>query len=164
MSAFLQNGEGAFFITDMKVLKFGGTSVGSVKSIQTLLGILKEEVKSDDKPVVVLSAMSGVTNTLLSMAEGAANGVEFTEALAGLEKRHYDVVKALLTVQHQNPAYTGLKLLFNQLEELLQGVFTLKELTSKTRDLILSFGERCSTLMICKIAAQHFAEAFCVDA
>jgi aspartokinase/homoserine dehydrogenase 1 len=148
----------------MKILKFGGTSVGSVQSIQTLLNILKGEVDNHEKPVVVLSAMSGVTNLLLSMAEGAANGVEFTEQLADLEKRHFDVVKSLLTVQNQNPAFTRLKIFFNQLEDLLQGVLTLRELTPKTRDQVLSFGERCSTLMICKIAAQHFPEAHCVDA
>jgi len=148
----------------MKILKFGGTSVGSVKSIQTLLNILKREIENKEKPVVVLSAMSGVTNMLVSMAEGAANGSDFTPALAELEKRHFDIVKSLLTAQHQNPAYTRLKIYFNQLEELLQGVLTLRELTLKTRDLILSFGERCSTIMICKIAAQHFPDVLCVDA
>ncbi|MGZ3873170.1 MAG: bifunctional aspartate kinase/homoserine dehydrogenase I [Mucilaginibacter sp.] len=148
----------------MKILKFGGTSVGSVQSIQTLLNILKREVDRNEKPVVILSAMSGVTNLLLSMAEGAANGAEFTEALAELEKRHFDIVKSLLAVQNQNPAFTRLKIFFNQLEDLLQGVLTLRELTPKTRDMILSFGERCSTTMICKIAAQHIKEALCVDA
>ncbi|WP_428330440.1 bifunctional aspartate kinase/homoserine dehydrogenase I [Mucilaginibacter sp.] len=148
----------------MKILKFGGTSVGSVQSIQTLLNIVKNEVDNKEKPIVVLSAMSGVTNLLVSMAEGAANGIEFTAQLAELEKRHFDVVKSLLTVQNQNPAFTRLKIYFNQLEDLLQGVLTLRELTPKTRDQVLSFGERCSTLMICKIAAQHFPEAICVDA
>ncbi|GAC1306376.1 MAG: bifunctional aspartate kinase/homoserine dehydrogenase I [Mucilaginibacter sp.] len=148
----------------MKILKFGGTSVGSVQSIETLLNILKDEIKATDKPVVVLSAMSGVTNLLASMAEDAANGSDFTEPLAELEKRHFDAVKSLLAVQHQNPAFTRLKIYFNQLEELLQGLLTLRELTPKTRDLVLSYGERCATLMICKIAAQHFPEVLCVDA
>jgi aspartokinase/homoserine dehydrogenase 1 len=148
----------------MKILKFGGTSVGSVQSIQTLLSILKKEADSKEKPVVVLSAMSGVTNLLVSMAEGAASGVDFTANLAELEKRHFDVVKSLLTAQHQNPALTGLKIYFNELEELLQGILTLRELTPKTRDQVLSFGERCSTLMIGKIAAQHFPETLWVDA
>jgi len=146
----------------MKILKFGGTSVGSIASIQTLLNILKNE--QGEKPVVVLSAMSGVTNLLISMAEGAAQGVDFAASLAELEKRHFEVVKALLDIQHQNPAFTKLKINFNLLEELLQGVLTLKELTPKTRDLVLSFGERCSTVMISKIAAQHFPEAIFVDA
>ena len=147
----------------MKILKFGGTSVGSIASIQTLLNILKNEAKGE-KPVVVLSAMSGVTNLLVSMAEEAAKGNEFTAQLAELERRHFEVVKSLLDIQHQNPAYTKLKIHFNQLEDLLQGVLTLKELTPKTRDLVLSYGERCSTLMISKIAAQYFPEAIFVDA
>ncbi|SDT61619.1 aspartate kinase [Mucilaginibacter mallensis] len=147
----------------MKILKFGGTSVGSVASIQTLLNILKNEAKAE-KPVVVLSAMSGVTNLLVSMAEGAVIGNEFTAQLAELERRHFDVVKSLLDIQHQNPAFTRLKIHFNHLEDLLQGILTLKELTPKTRDLVLSYGERCSTLMVSKIAAQYFPEAIFVDA
>jgi aspartokinase/homoserine dehydrogenase 1 len=148
----------------MKVLKFGGTSVGSAASIQTLLNILKGEVKNEDKPVVVLSAMGGVTNLLASMAEDAANGKEFTAQLAELERRHFEVVKTLLDVQNQNPAFTRLKIHFNQLEELLQGVLTLRELTPKTRDQVLSYGERCSTIMVSKIAAQHFKDVLYVDA
>lgn len=148
----------------MKVLKFGGTSVGSAASIQTLLNILKGEVKNEVKPVVVLSAMGGVTNLLASMAEDAANGKEFTAQLAELERRHFEVVKTLLDVQNQNPAFTRLKIHFNQLEELLQGVLTLRELTPKTRDQVLSFGERCSTIMVSKIAAQHFKDVLYVDA
>jgi len=147
----------------MKILKFGGTSVGSIASIQTLLNILKADTDAE-KPVVVLSAMSGVTNLLISMAEEAAKGNEFTAQLAELQRRHFEVVKELLDIQHQNPAYTRLKLNFIQLEDLLQGVLTLRELTPKTRDMVLSFGERCSTLMVSKIAAQYFPEAIFVDA
>ncbi len=152
----------------MKILKFGGTSVGSVQSIQTLLAILRKEDKvkqsANDKPVVVLSAMSGVTNLLQSMAEGAAIGNDFIAPLAELEKRHFDIVKNLLEIQNQNPALTRLKIHFNQLEELLQGILTLRELTPKTRDLVLSYGERCATIMISKIASQFFPEAVFVDA
>src|SRR4051812_19113102 len=149
----------------MKVLKFGGTSVGSVQSIGTLIAILKNEVKkTGENPIVVLSAMSGVTNLLIDMAEGAAEGMDFTAGLAELERRHFEVVKELLEIQNQNPSLTRLKLNFNQLEELLQGILTLRELTPKTRDLVLSYGERCSTIMISKIAAQHFKEVLFVDA
>src|SRR6201996_6503096 len=148
----------------MKILKFGGTSVGSAKSISTVIDIVKKEYEAGERPVVVLSAMSGVTNLLAAMAENASRGEDFTAQLAELETRHFDMVRTLLAVQHQNPAYTKLKINFNHLEELLQGVLTLRELTAKTRDLVLSFGERCSTLMINKIAAQYIPESVCVDA
>ncbi|MBV8389033.1 MAG: aspartate kinase, partial [Mucilaginibacter sp.] len=148
----------------MKILKFGGTSVGSAQSISTVIDILKKEYEAGDRPVAVLSAMGGVTNLLSAMAEKASRGEDFTAQLAELETRHYDMVRTLLSVQNQNPAYTRLKINFNHLEELLQGVSTLRELTAKTRDLILSYGERCSTLMISKMAAQYFPEALFVDA
>nr|NYE67360.1 aspartokinase/homoserine dehydrogenase 1 [Mucilaginibacter sp. E4BP6] len=163
MKAFLRKEEGFFVLdTDMKILKFGGTSVGSIQSIQTLLNILKTD-SVGERPVVVLSAMSGVTNLLISMAEDASNGKDFTVDLAELERRHFEVVKSLLEIQNQNPALTRLKINFNQLEELLQGILALRELTPKTRDMVLGFGERCSTLMISKIAAQYFPAVF-VDA
>lgn len=145
----------------MKVLKFGGTSVGSVQSIQSLIDIVKKERL--DKPIVVLSAMSGITNLLFYAAEEAASGKEITTQLEKLQEKHFSVVKTLLSVQLQNPVLTKLKLFFNELEDILQGVSSLQELTPKTRDLILSYGERCSTYMISKIAEQYFPEALFVD-
>ena len=69
----------------MKVLKFGGTSVGSVESISKLLQIIEKEQKQSGNPVIVLSAMSGVTNLLSSMADKAAQGGTFSNELKELE-------------------------------------------------------------------------------
>ncbi|MDT3403769.1 bifunctional aspartate kinase/homoserine dehydrogenase I [Mucilaginibacter terrae] len=148
----------------MKVLKFGGTSVGTAQSIGAVMDIVKQEHQNGEGLVVVLSAMSGVTNLLVDMAERAATGNDFSKHLAALEIRHFEVVKQLLDIPQQNPVYTRLKIYFNQLEDLLQGVMVLKELTPKTRDLILSYGERCSTLLISRMALQHFNDAVYVDA
>lgn len=148
----------------MKILKFGGTSVGSVGSIETLISIVKNELTGGDKPVVVLSAMSGVTNLLTQLATQAAAGLGFTDELEALQKKHFDVVKALIGVQQQNPVFTKLKIYFNELDDLLQGISSLRELTPKTLDLVLSYGERCSTFMISKIAEQHFKESLFADA
>ncbi len=148
----------------MKVLKFGGTSVGSAESIQTLLQILKQETANQENPVVVVSAMSGVTNLLAKMADRAALGEDFSLYLAELETKHFSVVKTLLDVQRQNPVFTRLKIFFNELEDLLQGISSLKELTAQTRDLILSCGERCSAFMIGKIAGQYYPDTLFVDA
>ncbi|HEY1062422.1 MAG TPA: bifunctional aspartate kinase/homoserine dehydrogenase I [Daejeonella sp.] len=148
----------------MKILKFGGTSVGSVESISKLLQIIEKEQKQSGNPVIVLSAMSGVTNLLSSMADKAAQGGTFSSELKELEERHFEVIKELLAVPRQNPVFTKLRILFNELEDLLQGVMILRELTPRTRDLVLSYGERCSTFMISKIAGQKSDEDVYVNA
>lgn len=148
----------------MKVLKFGGTSVGSEKSISAIIEILKQETAKNGSPVVVLSAMGGVTNLLSAMATKAATGESFIEYLTELQNRHFDVIKALLDVPRQNPVFTKLKLYFNELEDILQGIASLRELTPRINDLVLSYGERCSTLLVSKIAEQHFGEAIFADA
>jgi len=148
----------------MKILKFGGTSVGSVESISKLLQIIENEQNQSGNPVIVLSAMSGVTNLLSAMADKAAQGGTFSHELKELEERHFEVIKELLAVPKQNPVFTKLRILFNELEDLLQGVLILRELTPRTRDLVLSYGERCSTFMISKIVGQKSDEDVFVNA
>jgi aspartokinase/homoserine dehydrogenase 1 len=146
----------------MNILKFGGTSVGSQESINALIGLLKPNAQSEN-PVVVLSAMSGVTNALLEMAENARNLQEYSAALKEVEERHFKVIRTLLPASAQNPVLTKLKIFFNELEDILQSVHNLRELSPQTKDLILSYGERCSTAMISHIAKQQFPEAVYVD-
>jgi len=146
----------------MNILKFGGTSVGSVESIKALIDILKQE-KGAENPIVVLSAMGGVTNSLLAMAEAARDSGDYVDELKKVEKKHFDVIRALLPAGAQNPVLTKLKIYFNELEDILQSVYNLRELTLQTKDLILSYGERCSNLMVSHIARQHFTNATYVD-
>jgi bifunctional aspartokinase / homoserine dehydrogenase 1 len=153
----------AFFLR-MNILKFGGTSVGSAASISMLLDIVGRETAAHGAPVVVLSAMSGVTNLLLRAAEEAAQGLPVAAHLQELESRHFQVVKTLLDAARQNPVLTRLKLLFNELEDLLQGIHSLRELSPATRDRVLSYGERCSTFLVSALAAARFPAALFVDA
>jgi aspartokinase/homoserine dehydrogenase 1 len=146
----------------MNILKFGGTSVGSAASIQALLDILKSG-GANENSIVVISAFSGVTNTLIQMAEQAASEQAYTTELKEIESRHYDVVRALLPAAAQNPVFSKLKIYFNELEDILQSVATLKELSRQTLDLILSYGERCSTFTISHIARQYFPNVLAVD-
>lgn len=146
----------------MNILKFGGTSVGSLQSISALLSILKDQ-QGAENPIVVLSAMSGVTNALVEMAENAGQARDYSEELKTIEKKHFDVIRALLPANAQNPVLTKLKIYFNELEEILQSVYNLRELSLQTKDLILSYGERCSTVMISHIARQTFPNALYVD-
>jgi aspartokinase/homoserine dehydrogenase 1 len=146
----------------MNILKFGGTSVGSSEGIRTLINILKATDK-EAYPVVVLSAMHGVTNLLQTMAEKAKVAEEYTSELKEIEEKHFEVVKKLLPAAAQNPVFTKLKIYFNELEDILSSVYNLRELSPQTRDLILSYGERCSTFMISHIAKQDFPDALPVD-
>ena len=148
----------------MKILKFGGTSVGSGDSIRAVLDIVRKSHESVQRPIVVLSAMGGVTNLLTRLALDAAEGRDFAGGLKEMETRHFSVVKQLIAVKHQNPVFTKLKIYFNELEDLLQGVFSLRELSLQSKDLILSYGERCSTFLVSKVAEQYFTEALFVDA
>ncbi|MNX60635.1 Bifunctional aspartokinase/homoserine dehydrogenase 1 [compost metagenome] len=148
----------------MKVLKFGGTSVGTVESLKAVLSIVKKSYDAKEKPLVVLSAMSGVTNLLTQLAEDAAEGKSFSDGLKSLEDKHFAVVKELLAVKFQNPVFTKLKLFFNEIEDLLQGIFALRELSNQSKDLILSYGERCSNYMVSKVMEQYIPEALFIDA
>jgi len=148
----------------MKVLKFGGTSVGSVESVKAVLGIVKNSYDEGEKPLVVLSAMAGVTNLLTKMAENAADRIPFDEDLKLLEDRHFAVVKKLIAVKYQNPVFTKLKLMLNELEDILQGISALRELSLQSKDLIVSFGERLSNYMVSKIMEQYVEQALYIDA
>src|SRR5690606_4167662 len=137
---------------------------GSVDGIRSVLEIVKKSHESGEKPAVVLSAMAGVTNLLTSLAVGAAQGKDFLGGLAEIQNQHFTVVKKLIAVKHQNPVFTRLRIYLNELEDLLQGIFNLRELSVQSKDLILSYGERCSAFLVAKIAEQHFPQALFVDA
>ncbi|MBE7175667.1 MAG: bifunctional aspartate kinase/homoserine dehydrogenase I [Mucilaginibacter polytrichastri] len=148
----------------MNVVKFGGTSVGSVGSIRQVAGIVKNACEAGPYPVVVVSAMGGVTNQLINMAQDALAGKPVADGLAGFEKRHFAVVRELVPINHQNAIFTKLKVYFNELEDLLNGISILKELTPQTLDLLLSYGERCSAFMLSGILRELISSTIFCDA
>ncbi len=135
----------------MKVLKFGGTSVGSVEALKALTEVVKANLLQGEKIILVVSAMGGITNLLIKTAEEAVEGKDYSKALAEIESRHFGVVKELIPVQQQNQVFTKLKIYFQELEDLMQGVTALQELSPKTKDAILSYGEKCSAFMLSRI-------------
>jgi aspartokinase/homoserine dehydrogenase 1 len=147
----------------MKVLKFGGTSVGSADSIRTLTDIVRQQTAGSDRIAVVTSAMGGVTNSLIDMALAAEQRKDFSAALRQLERRHQEVIRALLPLKNQNPLTMQLKLYVNELEELLAGVSAVRELSPRTRDNILSYGELCSTFIVAGVLRQYLPETCFTD-
>jgi aspartokinase/homoserine dehydrogenase 1 len=149
----------------MKVLKFGGTSVGTVESINQVIQILQENLNEGIKIAVVYSAMGGVTNRLLEIGKlAAASDLEYLQLLKSVEDRHFAVVRGLIDVKNQSSAIAKVKGLLNELEDLLRGVFLIKELSARTNDFIVSFGERLSTTIATEALKNRGIDAEYLDA
>lgn len=132
----------------MKVLKFGGTSMANADHIQKVVSILLNQSPSDTI-LVVVSAMSGVTDHLLKMAVMAANADElYTKEAESLTLQHLSAVRDLLPLEQQSSVLSKVKQYCNELEELLDGVYRLKELSIRTQDRIVSFGEILSSVIL----------------
>ena len=134
----------------MKVLKFGGTSVGSTDSIKLVGEILEQYHQSGVPIIAVVSAMKGITNSLLDIGEWAIAGdlEQVNQGILDIQNRHFEVVKDLLPIRAQSKVLAHIKRLINDLEEIIHGVTLLKELSPRSKDLVLSFGERLSAYVI----------------
>ena len=130
----------------MKVMKFGGTSVGSVDSILKV----KQIVEAAEEPViVVVSALGGITDKLINTSQMAANGdAEYEKEYREIVNRHIEMVYTVI------PASEGRTVLLDKVNELLselkdifQGIYLIKDLSSKTSATIVSYGERLSSII-----------------
>jgi len=132
----------------MQVLKFGGTSVANAENIKKVSCIIQKAAKNE-KVIAVVSALGGITDVLLQTARKAAEGNEgYKELLAAAEQRHLDVVKELIPVVRQSSALSQVKKQFNEIDDICNGIFLLGELTERTTDKILSYGELISSQII----------------
>ncbi len=139
----------------MKVLKFGGTSVANAQNIKLVLDIIINKAK-EEKLIVVVSAFSKITDLLQLASQKAAAGDEsFKEILADLEKKHLDALKELIPVSEQSSLLSHIKRIVNHLETLLDGCYLLGELSPRTSDTILSFGELLSSYIIAEALKQN---------
>ncbi|MDR1863554.1 MAG: bifunctional aspartate kinase/homoserine dehydrogenase I, partial [Treponema sp.] len=136
----------------MLVLKFGGTSVGSPEAVEKLIAILKDGEHRGRTRAVVVSAFSGATDTLIQMGRKAAEGDPAYQAAAeALKKRHQDMAAAFLTGPALESALGDTEQTVSELLELLKGIAVLRELSLRTQDLIMSFGERLAAPLIAAI-------------
>jgi aspartokinase/homoserine dehydrogenase 1 len=139
----------------MKILKFGGTSVGSAESIQKVVEIVKESQNTSPEFALVFSAMSGVTNDIISISNKASQrDTKYQDGIKALEEKHISTVKTLIDVKVQSKVVANVKILLNEIEDILNGVFLLRELSLRTQDLLLSFGERLSAYIISEYLRQ----------
>ena len=137
----------------MLVMKFGGTSVGSSETMKKVKEIVHRALKSD-QVMMIASAMSGTTDMLIDCGRRAAAGDEsYKELLSSIEERHLATVKELIPVQHQSHVLSFTKTYCNELEDIVNGIFLLGELSPRTLDRVMSYGE----LMSSRILAASFA-------
>jgi aspartate kinase len=132
----------------MLVMKFGGTSVEDAAAIQRVADIVTGRL--DQRPVVVVSAMAKVTDALLATARAAGSG-ERDNALAlsrCLRERHYNTAGELLGTGLFTTFHSELEQEFDELDEILRGIAAVGELTPRTSDLVVSYGERLSSRIV----------------
>lgn len=148
----------------MNVLKFGGSSVSSPSRIKSVIDILDPYIRTKDI-AVVFSAFGGVTDTLISLSTWALEGnAEYKAQLQAIEQRHLDAVRELVSIQRQSSVIATVKFTINELEDVLHGVYLVKERTPRTLDYIMSFGERLSAYIISEAMKDRGLNAEFLDA
>jgi bifunctional aspartokinase / homoserine dehydrogenase 1 len=131
----------------MKVLKFGGSSVGTPERVENVIKILKSY--RNEKISVVFSAFQTVTDNLIKLGELAkASDENYINLLSEVKKKHTDTIKALIPKAKSKKSNDYVNQLFVDLSGMLKGVFLLRELTPRTLDYLTSFGERLSCFII----------------
>ncbi|MHB1197625.1 MAG: bifunctional aspartate kinase/homoserine dehydrogenase I [Lutibacter sp.] len=132
----------------MKVLKFGGSSVATSENINKAIEIVKDNAYNT-KVIVVISALGGITDVLLEAGNLACTGDEnYKNQFKLIEERHLKVIRELIPVSNQSGVLGHVKKMLNKLEATLEGVFLINELSAKTSDKIVSFGELLSSFIV----------------
>ena len=147
----------------MKVLKFGGTSVANAQNIKLVLEIIKNKAQ-DSKLIVVVSAFSGVTDLLVLAAEKASEkDISYTNIVAEIKQKHHVAIQELLPISERKCTQDGFDYELNLLKTLLDGCYLLGELSSRTSDTILSFGELFSSGIIAEALIQEIPQSSHAD-
>jgi aspartokinase/homoserine dehydrogenase 1 len=136
----------------MHVLKFGGTSVGSIASIKNV----KQIVESRNEPViVVVSALGGITDRLIATANKAAAGDEsYLDEFQFIRERHFDVVSGLLDGEDLTSVKIFITGILDELSNIYRGIYLIRELSAKTLCTVVSYGERISSRIIATVISQ----------
>lgn len=133
----------------MKVLKFGGTSVGSVESIHSLKRIVEKEARHQPV-IVVVSALGGITDKLISTSQLAVEGDEnWKKEYEQMVERHHKIIDTIITnTKDRELLFNKVDTLFTELHSIYYGVYLIHDLSKKTLDTIVSYGERLSSNIV----------------
>ena len=134
----------------MKVIKFGGTSVATSKSLKNVFSIIENQ---KENTIVVVSALGGITDLLHDFINSKGNSS--ADYLKEIEERHLEIIHGLSKVENQSSLLSFLKQQLNELETILEAVSTIDEITKKTISKVLSFGEILSSKIIFELLNQR---------
>lgn len=149
----------------MNVLKFGGSSVASAERIKNIVSIVKPRLEADEKLTIVFSAFGGITDLLIEMSELASQGKDKYIALFHQFKdRHAEVARSLLSPAVYNQVSVTLDENHDTLKDLLKGIFLVREVSPRTLDYVISFGERNANYIIAEAMTENGINAAYLDA
>lgn len=132
----------------MKVLKFGGTSVGSANAILKV----KKIAESQNEPiVVVVSALSGITDKLYATSKMVAQGEPYETAFAEIAEKHYHIIGETIAPEKQDAVKRQIGILLDELQNIFKGVFLIKDISDRIVDTIVSYGERLSSVIVSQV-------------
>jgi aspartate kinase len=154
-------------MTKIITMKFGGTSVGSADAISNLVQIVKQSRAAGNQVLVVVSAMSGVTDQLLNSVKMAASGNKwgFLSTADKIRDRHEDTLNVLLPAsQLREKTISQIHALLEEYREICNAVSILGEETPRIADAIVSYGERMSSRLVAAVLKHHGVEAMAYDA
>ena len=142
----------------MKVMKFGGTSVGSASSILSV----KKIVEAQQEPtIIVVSALGGITDKLINTSKIAASGdPSYENEFRKIVYRHVEMVKEVFSAgEEQALLQRQVGELLNELKDIFQGIYLIKDLSQKTSDTIVSYGERLSSLIAARLTGAELLDS-----
>jgi aspartokinase/homoserine dehydrogenase 1 len=149
----------------MKVLKFGGSSVGNATTISKVLSIVKNSVNNNEDPIVVLSAFQGVTDLLVEAGKTAAErNDDYKVVLDKIIELHFNIIYEFISEDDTQDIKIQLNELFDELEKLLFGVYLIKELSFRSKDQLMSYGEQFSAMIVTKLLCSIGLKAEYIDA
>lgn len=135
----------------MNIIKFGGSSVANAENIKKVVAII-EKKSEKESVIIVLSALGGITDLLLLAGNQAAlKKDDYKISLEEINNRHLTTVKELIPITQQSSILSSVKRTLNELETLLEGCFLLGELSDRTKDAILSYGELLSSFIVSEV-------------
>lgn len=133
----------------MKVLKFGGTSVGTVESLRNVKSIVEQ---CTEPVIVVVSALGGLTDRLIATARDAAKGGDgYYENYRGIINRHHDIINGIVPARYIPEVTSRVDVMLEELGNIYKGVSLIRDLSPRSLDIIVSYGERLSSTIISRV-------------